>query len=440
MRIRGLQARARPFRYVGFWLTAGVCLLLTWEGGGSWPLAAGAVFCLLWPLLADRLLSWLAPAGGRGEWLCYLAECSLTALMLTWAAVPALAALNGGVWLIGGAAALAGWPLAVAGIVGAGLGFALGRAAGAAPMTIGSATADGLALAMLAGFVLALALQSFHQAQRLDAQRLALAEHSAALERVNRRLQRYLPLSLRDRVRRAPEEPWRWERRWLTVVFIDLAGFTRLAERLDAESLAALVDDYIGALVPAVEARGGEVSKLLGDGVLAVFGCAEPRADEAVEPRRDRALRALALCREVPALLAAVAGCWRDRGEHVDLAMRAGIASGLCTLGDRGSDARLDFTLIGTPVNLASRLQARAALNGLLLDEATALLCAASQAVGPRRLLDIDGIGRVAAYRPELGPEVPVVDRPPPSAMVPAPSPPLDADVDGQGISAGLPG
>ncbi|MEQ9005389.1 MAG: adenylate/guanylate cyclase domain-containing protein [Pseudomonadales bacterium] len=401
-------------------------------------MATGALVCLVWPLLAGRALGWLRPAGAGGERLCYLAECTLTALALTWVGVPALPALNGAVWLIGGAAALAGWPLAVAAIVSVGLGVALARAAGAVPLAAASsATADAVVLAMLAGFVLALALQSFLQAQRLDAPRLVLAERSAELERVNQRLQRYLPTSLRDRVRRAPEEPWRWERRWLTVVFIDLAGFTRLAERLDAESLAALVDDYIGVLVPAVEARGGEVSKLLGDGILAVFGCAEPRADEAVEPRRDRALRALALCREVPALLAAVAGRWRDRGEHVDLTMRAGIASGLCTLGDRGGDARLDFTLIGTPVNLASRLQARAALNGLLLDEATALLCAATQAVGPRRLLDIDGIGRVATYAPAL---TVAVDRPHPSAMVPAPPPPLDADADGQGVSAGLPG
>ncbi|MEQ8484553.1 MAG: adenylate/guanylate cyclase domain-containing protein [Pseudomonadales bacterium] len=437
MRIRGLQARARPFRYAGFWLTAGVCLLLTVDGTGHWRTAAAGVFCVLWPLLADRALRRLAPGGGRGEWLCYVGECSLTALVLTWAALPALPALNSVLWLIGGAAALAGWPLAVASAISAALGVAL--AAGREPITAPSSitAADVAALLMLAGFVLALALQSFRQAQRLDAQRLALAERSAELERVNQRLQRYLPTSLRDRVRRAPEEPWRWERRWLTVVFIDLAGFTRLAERLDAESLAALVDDYIGALVPAVEARGGEVSKLLGDGVLAVFGCAERRPDEGAGPRRERAVRALTLCREVPGLLDAVAARWRDRGEQVELAMRAGVASGLCTLGDRGGEDRLDFTLIGTPVNLASRLQARAALNGLLLDEATGLLCAGGHAVGPRRLLDIDGIGRVATYAPAL---TVAVDRPHPSAMVPAPSPPLDAAADGQGVSAGLPG
>jgi class 3 adenylate cyclase len=106
------------------------------------------------------------------------------------------------------------------------------------------------------------------------------------------------------------------------------------------------------------------------------------RARRAKWPRTRHAAiagQALALCLEAPALMAAVARRWRDRGERLALAMRAGIASGLCTLGDRGGSDRLDFTLIGTPVNLASRLQARATENGTLLDEATGLLCAPSQ-------------------------------------------------------------
>jgi adenylate cyclase len=224
-----------------------------------------------------------------------------------------------------------------------------------------------------------------------------LAERSAELERVNRRLQRYLPRSLSDRVRQAPETLWRWERRWLTVIFIDLAGFTRLADRLDAESLAALVDDYFGTLIPAVEARRGEVSKLLGDGMLAVFD-ARGGGDEA---RRACALEALTLCREAPGLVASVAERWRDRGERIELSLRAGVASGLCTLGDRGGSDRLDFTLIGTPVNLASRLQARAAANGTLVDEATALLCRSCAALEGPVEIHIRGLGPIPAFAAE---------------------------------------
>src|SRR5690606_37314905 len=116
--------------------------------------------------------------------------------------------------------------------------------------------------------------------------------------------------------------------------------------------------------IPAAEAGGGEVSKLLGDGVLVVFGLREPAE------RRDLVEAALTFCGELPALLAELAGRWRRRGEPVALQVRAGIASGFCTLGDRGGADRLDFTLIGPPVNLASRLQSHAGPGGVPLDEA----------------------------------------------------------------------
>jgi adenylate cyclase len=434
MRIRGLQARARPFRYAGFWLLAMVCALRIRDPAWALPSAAAAAFCLLWPLLVDRALRWLPDAArrGRGGWLCYVGECALVAAALSALSLPPLPAWTTVLWLLGGAAALAGWPLALTSFTAMLPGIWLGMTSAPwAPPTPGSGTtsaADLLSLAVLGVFVLALALQSFRQALRLDAQRLALAERSAELERVNARLQRYLPPSLSDRVRRAPEEPWRWERCWLTVAFIDLAGFTRLAERLDAETLAALIDDYLGTLIPAVERRGGEVSKLLGDGLLAVFGGADAGQN------RDRhccARDAVLLCLEAPALVDRLATRWRHRGERVALAVRAGVASGLCTLGDRGGSGRLDFTLVGGTVNLASRLQTRAPENGVLLDEATGLLCAAAVPLSGPRLIEIDGLGRVIVYAP--------VDRPHPSAMVPAAPHTPGIDADGQGVSKGLP-
>jgi adenylate cyclase len=405
MRIRGLQARARPFRYAGFWLTAVVCLLLIDSERSAWQVAIGCLFCLVWPPIVDGcLIRWHRAAGElRGQRLCYLVECALVALVLGWVSLAPLPAMTTALWLLGGAVALAGWPLALAGSAAIGVGAGLGHSVAPESTTSSTPTADVMALAMLAVFVLALGLQSFRQARRLDDQRLLLAQRSAELERVNGRLQRYLPVSVRDRVRQAPDEPWRWERRWLTVVFIDLAGFTELAERLDAEALATLVDDYFGALIPAVEAHDGEVSKLLGDGVLAVFGSRGSPLSQAIPEQVRRAIagQALALCLEAPTVMARVARRWRDRGEQVPLAMRAGIASGLCTLGDRGGSDRLDFTVIGTPVNLASRLQALAPQNGTLLDEATGLLCAASHRLSGPLGMDIEGIGAVAVYRPE---------------------------------------
>jgi class 3 adenylate cyclase len=403
MRVRHLHRRTRPFRYGGFWLLA-IALSLT---GGTWPgaetqtsaqVAVGVLFCGLWPWAADRLHAF-GPADEtlHFEVLAYGLECLLVAAVLAWASVPVLAGFAAAVCLLAGATALAGWrlllPAALALLTGASVGVSL-----ASRLTATStAASDVVSLALVLVFALGLAQLSFRQAQRLDGHRRTLVEKSAALERINGRLERYLPPSLRARVARAPDEPCRWERRWLTVTFVDLVGFTELSERLEAELLAGILDEYLATLIPAAEARGGEVSKLLGDGMLVVFGLRD------AGDRQSRVESALAFCDELPDRLGALAARWRGRGEPVILQMRAGIASGFCTLGDRGGADRLDFTLIGSPVNLASRLQGHAGVGGVLLDEPSAILAEGSRTLGTPRLLELKGLGAIPAYPLDCG-------------------------------------
>jgi class 3 adenylate cyclase len=106
----------------------------------------------------------------------------------------------------------------------------------------------------------------------------------------------------------------------------------------------------------------------------------------------------LRFCLEIPDMLSSLAVAGRDRGEFMDLRMRAGAASGYCTLGDWGGNGRLDFTVIGGPVNLASRLQAQAASNGLLADAATAALAQREVRLADARWLELRGVGRVHAH------------------------------------------
>jgi class 3 adenylate cyclase len=419
MRVRHLYQRTRPFRFLGFWVLGGTCLLLT----GPVPavaertlaqLTVGVGFCALWPWAADRLRA-LGPAGDASgfEMIAYVAECALASAVLAWVSLPPLASLATAVCLLAGATALAGWRLLVPATMATLLGGWVGAWLSPQLTMTSTAAADGLAMALVLGYALGLAHLSFRQTQRLDAHRRDLAEKSVALERVNDRMRRYLPPSLRTRVTQAPDEPCRWERRWLTVVFVDLVGFTELSERLEAELLASILDEYLAALIPAAERCGGEVSKLLGDGMLVVFGV------RGGGDRRTPVDAALGFCGELPELLADLAVRWRDRGEPVALQMRAGIASGFCTLGDRGGADRLDFTLIGSPVNMASRLQAHAGVDGVLLDEASAALAEAAHTLGPRRLLQVKGFGETPAYPWAVGRRVdPIV----PSAIVPAPS------------------
>ena len=115
--------------------------------------------------------------------------------------------------------------------------------------------------------------------------------------------------------------------------------------------------------------------------------------------------------------------------------MRTGVASGYCTLGDRGGPDRLDFTLVGSPVNLASRLQGQAEADGVLLDAATAALVESSFRLQPPRMLRLKGLGEVPAYALDTRP--PRVDPPAPSAILPAP-PVEPAPRDADGAAPGL--
>lgn len=441
MRVRRLQQRARPFRYAGLW-TIALCLFLAGPAPdrGVVQLWVGMAFCLSWPRLADRLGRHAGqvdrsrerrrrpPAGARSaarEMVAYVAECALVSAVLAWSTPPLLAGFATVLCLVSGATALAGWRLTVPTVVAVVGGSAAGAALAPGQPLFAAAATDAAALALLFGFCLALAHLSFRQAQRLDSHRILLARRSAQLERLNGRMQRYLPPSLRRRLQREPDLPCRWERRWLTVVFVDLVGFTELAERLEAEPLARILDDYLGALVPAVEAHGGEVCKVLGDGVLALFGAAgriEVGEGAAGDDRRAAVAGALRLCRDTAPLLEALAERWRARGEPLRLRVRIGIASGFCTLGDRGAADRLDFTLVGSPVNLASRLQALADTGGALMDSASAAL--AGRPADSAQPMSVRGFGELPVFALPGEPGVGAgaqVDSSGPSAIVPAP-------------------
>jgi class 3 adenylate cyclase/tetratricopeptide (TPR) repeat protein len=158
----------------------------------------------------------------------------------------------------------------------------------------------------------------------------------------------------------APEKPADDERRVVTVLFADIVGFTRLAERRDPEQVKRLIDSVFERLVEVVEAHGGVVDKVLGDAIVALFGAPVAHEDDA-----DRAVRAgLAM----QAVLAGV------RAEHpadaVD--MRIGINTGEVLV---GTLAGTDYTAMGDVVNTASRLQDLAPTGSVLVGDETRQLC-----------------------------------------------------------------
>ena len=161
-------------------------------------------------------------------------------------------------------------------------------------------------------------------------------------------LSRYLPRDVAESIARgeAPPEARRAE---VSVLFCDLRGFTFLCERERPEDVVDLLNVFFEKANAMVEVHGGSINKLLGDGLLALFGAPTPLAAHA-DAAADCALDLLDWVRAL-----------RERGGvWTHLACGIGIDTGDVVLGPIGSASRREYTAIGSPVNRAARLQALA--------------------------------------------------------------------------------
>jgi class 3 adenylate cyclase len=147
------------------------------------------------------------------------------------------------------------------------------------------------------------------------------------------------------------------ERRWATVLFADLSGFTALSERTDPEDMRTMVDRCMRAMGEVVERYGGAVDKVIGDALMAVFGA--PVAHE------DDATRAVRAALEIQRRASA------NAEEFCGLCVRVGVNSGEVIFARVGPEGRRELTVMGDAVNTAARLQAAAPAEGVLVGEQT---------------------------------------------------------------------
>ena len=213
---------------------------------------------------------------------------------------------------------------------------------------------------------------------------------STTLDQMGRGLasfQKFLPTELvRLLVSQGVEARPGGSRQTLSILFTDLAGFTTLSERL-GDRIVPVVADYLGRMSCVVRDSRGTVDKFIGDAVMAFWGA--PIADP------DHAVHACRCALAAQRMLAA----FRASGEHegaVELRMRIGVNTGEVLVGNIGSEDRLNYTAIGDPVNVASRLESLNKRYGteILLGEATRK--AAGDAVVVRRVDTVAVYGRMS--------------------------------------------
>ncbi len=174
-------------------------------------------------------------------------------------------------------------------------------------------------------------------------------EQVVQLERLGR-LKRFFSPQIAEAVIAGGEEALRAHRREVTVVFLDLRGFTAFTERAAPEEVMALLGEYHGAVGRLVLAHGGTLERFAGDSIMVFFNDPMP-----MERPAEQAVRMALAAREA---FAPIGAAWAKRG--YELALGAGIAQGYATLGAIGFEGRWDYAAIGNVTNLAARLCAQA--------------------------------------------------------------------------------
>jgi len=150
------------------------------------------------------------------------------------------------------------------------------------------------------------------------------------------------------------------KRKKLTVFFSDIAGFTETADKLESEDLTHLLNHYLTEMSKIALDHGATIDKYVGDAIVIFFGDPETRGV------KEDALACIRMAIAMRERMRELEEVWRASGIENPLKCRIGINTGYCTVGNFGSEDRMDYTIIGGGVNLAARLE-QAATPGEIL-------------------------------------------------------------------------
>lgn len=193
-----------------------------------------------------------------------------------------------------------------------------------------------------------------------------IEEKSNQLEVLANRLAKYLsPQIYHSIFSQTEDKTHSHARKNLTIFFSDIVQFTDLSDVMEPERLATVINSYLSEMTNVALECGGTIDKFIGDAVLVFFG------DPDTEGEEQDALKCVEMAFRMQERVKALQGYWKKNGVTNGLKVRMGIATGFCTVGNFGSDQRLDYTVLGSPVNLAARLQGLAEADTILLDENT---------------------------------------------------------------------
>jgi class 3 adenylate cyclase len=139
------------------------------------------------------------------------------------------------------------------------------------------------------------------------------------------------------------------QRKKLTIYFSDIKDFTATTENMSSEDLTYLLNKYFTEMSTIALSHGATIDKFVGDAMLMFFGDPETRGV------KEDALACVRMAIAMQRRMRDLQSMWREKGYENPFQVRIGINTGFCNVGNFGSDARMDYTVIGAEVNLAAR-------------------------------------------------------------------------------------
>ena len=209
-------------------------------------------------------------------------------------------------------------------------------------------------------------LELLDEKRRTDDANRLVTEKNQMLESLSAKLSKYLSPQLYQSIFSGTQNvEIASKRKKLTVFFSDIAAFTETTENLESEDLTDVLNHYLTEMSVIALQHGATIDKYIGDAMLLFFG--DPESRGVKEDAKVCVMMAIAMQRRMRELEQE----WRDRGLERPFRIRMGITTGFCTVGNFGSQDRMDYTIIGNEVNLAARLESAAEPGSILLSHET---------------------------------------------------------------------
>lgn len=205
----------------------------------------------------------------------------------------------------------------------------------------------------------------YNQLRLIKKESRKVAEEQKALRMKTWKLSRYVSPQVWQTIFSGKDVKLETKRKSLTVFFSDIKGFSEMSEEMEPAELTTLLNSYLTEMSNIIHKYGGTIDKFIGDAIMVFFG------DPSTRGSRDDAVACVAMAIEMKRKMKDLQQRWAAQGVSRGLEIRMGINSGFCTVGNFGTEQRLDYTLLGTVVNLASRLEGSAPPGEILISEHT---------------------------------------------------------------------